>query len=91
MSSLKFSLSDVSSFLPENLSGLKKNIYSGLHIAKILPTSYFGYFGHVWPPPSKAIMPSSRNFDVYPRTKNELQIFLTSFLGYCKDNANLLL
>ena len=42
------------------------------YIAKILPTSYFGYFAHVWPLPSKAIMPTCRTCFVYPHAKNEL-------------------
>ena len=46
-------------------------------LQKILPTSYFGYFGHVWPLLSK-------------RTWWWTQ-FLTYFLRYCKDIANLLL
>ena len=43
------------------------------HIAKILPTSYFGHFAHVWPLPSKMKMPTCRIFDVYLHAKNELQ------------------
>ena len=34
------------------------------YIVKILLTSYFGYFGHVWSTPSTTIMPTCRNFDV---------------------------
>ena len=57
-------------------------------IAKILQTSYFGYFGHVWPLPPKSILPTCRNFHIY-HVKNDP--FLTSFLRHCKDIANLLL
>ena len=45
------------------------------HFAKILPTSYFGYFRHIWPLPSKKKkkkIPTCRNFDVHLHTKNEL-------------------
>ena len=45
-------------------------------IAKILPTSYFGYFGHAWPLPSEMIMPTCRNLDVYLHVKNELHLLL---------------
>ena len=34
MSGLKFTLSDVTLFLPDNLYGLLKNIYSGVQIDK---------------------------------------------------------
>ena len=37
-----------------------------LHIAKILPISYFGYSEQVWAPPSKPIM------STYLHAKNEL-------------------
>ena len=30
--------------------------------AKILPTFCFGYFGHIWPLPSKTMIPACRNF-----------------------------
>ena len=55
--------------------------YKTLH--KILPTSYFGYFGYVWPLPSKTIMLTWRNFDVYLYAK-KWNPSLTSFLRYCK-------
>ena len=42
------------------------------YIAKILQTSYFMHFGHIWPLPSKMIMPTCRNFNVYLHAKNEL-------------------
>ena len=41
-------------------------------LQKILPTSYFGYFRHIWPLPSKTISPTWRNFDVHLHAKNEL-------------------
>ena len=44
-------------------------------IARSIPTSYFGYFEHVWLLPSK-IMPTCRNFDVYLQAKNELCPYL---------------
>ena len=56
-------------------------------IPKIFPTSYFVHFGHVWPLPSKTIMPTCGKFDVYLHAKNEL----SSFLRYYKDIENLLL
>ena len=49
----------------------------------MLQTSHFGCFEHVWSLPSKTIMPTCRNFDVYLHAKNELH-FLNSFLRYCK-------
>ena len=45
-------------------------IFFCLDIAKILPTD-FGYFGHVWPLPSKRIMPTCGNFDINLYAKNE--------------------
>ena len=33
-----------------------------LNVLKILPTSYFGYFGYVWPLLSKRILPTCRNW-----------------------------
>ena len=33
-------------------------ILFSLYIVRILPTFYFGYFGHVWLFPSKTIMPT---------------------------------
>ena len=44
-------------------------------IAKILKTYYFGYFGYVWPLPSKTIIPTY------------LRLLC---LRYCKDIANFL-
>ena len=41
-------------------------------VAKILPTSHCGYFGHVWSLPSIRIIPTCTNFDVYLHKKNEL-------------------
>ena len=46
------------------------------YIAKILPTSYFGYFEHVWPLPSKKIIPNCRNCDVYLHAKIDLRSWL---------------
>ena len=46
---------------------------------KILPTSYFGYFGHVWPLASKMILPTCRNFDVYLDAKNSIPNFFFFF------------
>ena len=34
MSNLKFTFSDITSFLLDNLSGLKERLYSGLHSVK---------------------------------------------------------
>ena len=45
-------------------------------IAIILTTSYFRYLGHIWPLPSKTIMPTCRNFDVYLHGKNQLHLKL---------------
>ena len=42
-----------------------------------LQKSYFGYFGHVWPLPSKTIMPTCRKFDIYLHVKKRTP---TSFL-----------
>ena len=61
-----------------------------LIIAKILPTSYFGYFRHLWPLLSKRIITTCRKFDVYQHAKNDLHSCLL-FSRYCKDIANLLL
>ena len=36
---------------------------------KILSTSYFGYFGHIRPLPSKKIIPTCTNFDAYLHVK----------------------
>ena len=44
------------------------------YIAQILPTSCFGYFGHVWSLLSKTLMPICRNVFVYLHAKM-----------YCKD------
>ena len=52
----------------------------------MLPISYFGYFGHVCPLPSKTIKPTCRDFDVYLYAKTSS---LTCFLRYCKGIANL--
>ena len=46
--------------------------YFSWYIAKILLTSYFVYFGHFWLLPSKILIPTCRNFDVYLHAKNEL-------------------
>ena len=61
------------------------SIYIYIYIAKILPASQFGHFGHVWPLPSKMIMPSCRNFDVYLAS-----VCKKFFLRYCEDNTKLL-
>ena len=45
------------------------NIYIYIYIAKIPSTSYFGYFGHFRPLPSKNIIPTCRNFDAYLHAK----------------------
>lgn len=37
-----------------------------------IPTSYFGYSGHVKPLPSKTIIPSCGDFDVYLNVESEL-------------------
>ena len=39
---------------------------------KILPTSYFGHFEHVWLLPSKRLISTCRNFDVYLHARNDL-------------------
>ena len=57
---------------------------------KILPTSFSGYFGHVWTLLSKTIIPACTKFDVYLHAKMWTP-FLTSFLRNCKDIAKLLL
>ena len=43
-----------------------------MNFINLLPNSYFGYFGHVWLFPSKTIMPTNANFDVYLHVKNQL-------------------
>ena len=42
------------------------------NIAKILPTSYIGYFENDWPLPRERIIPTCRKFDVYLHVKNDL-------------------
>ena len=44
-------------------------IYIYIYIAKILSTSYFGYFGHIQPLPSKKIIPTCTNLDAYLHVK----------------------
>ena len=44
-------------------------IYIYTYIAKISSTSYFGYFGHIQPLPSKKIILTCRNFDAYVHAK----------------------
>ena len=54
----------------------QKQLRHFFFLAKIYPSSYFRYFGHVWSLPSKTIMPTCRNFDVYLHAKNELHSWL---------------
>ena len=42
------------------------------YIGKILQTSDFWYFLHIWQLPSKTIIPTCTNFDIYLHAKNEL-------------------
>ena len=44
-------------------------MYIYICIAKISSISYFGYFGHIRPLPSKKIIPTCRKFDAYLHAK----------------------
>ena len=64
-----------------------------------MPNSYFRYFGHFWSFPSKKTNPFCRDYNVYLHACRNYIVylhaikrnpFLTSFLRYCKDIANLL-
>lgn len=59
------------------------------HIAKILQTWYFGYFGQDWPCPPKLIVSTCRKIWCLSACIKSSST-LPSFLRSCKDTANLL-
>ena len=63
-------------------------LFSG-YISKISLSSYFACFGQALPLPSKRIMPTCWNFDVYLDVKNQLHLW-PFLLRYCKEIANFL-
>ena len=65
------------------------NIFFLKALQKYYQILIHGYFIHVWPLPSKTIMPTCRNFDViYMQKMNSIPVFF--FFRYCKNIANLL-
>ena len=74
------------------LSAWKNQLYTSLlswKFAKIIQISHFGYTGHnawLWPLKMK-VLASRKLWCLFSCKKSNL--FLTSFLKFCKDNANL--
>ena len=60
-----------------------------LDIAKILQTSYFGYFGYDWPCTPRLMVSTCRIIWYLPACKKSTSSLL-SFLRYCKDVTDLL-
>ena len=76
------------------LSAWKNQLYTSLlswKFAKIIQISHFGYTGHnawLWPLKMK-VLACRKLWCLFSCKKSNL--FLTSFLKFCKDNANLFL